>query len=264
MNKTFIIQLAGQYFQVEPIYDYVEEYCRDYVISEYRKSDELNSGEENVIKIKIFQSDIVYEREKSASEDIKEGIPIRQFSDAYLETLAVYRKIAELMPLSNILLFHGSVVAVDGKAYLFTAKSGTGKSTHTELWRKYFGEKAIMINDDKPLLKVTEEGVFACGTPWDGKHRLSTNITVPLMAICILSREKKNTIRKITSSEAFPMLMQQCYRPMNTLALTKTLNVLDRLKENVCFYQLGCNISQEAVEVAYKGMQNTMKQRRTH
>lgn len=127
-----------------------------------------------------------------------------EYTDAYLETLAVYRKIAEWMPMYNTLLFHGSVIAVDGKAYLFTAKSGTGKSTHTRLWREYFGERAVMINDDKPLLRITQEGVFAYGTPWDGKHRLSTNISAPLAGICILRRGNDNSIRMITGTRSLP------------------------------------------------------------
>lgn len=140
------------------------------------------------------QSDIEYEREKSALEDRKEGLPIRNFPDSYLETLAVYRKFAENLLAYDTVLFHGSVVAVDGIGYLFTAKSGTGKSTHTRLWREYFGERAVMVNDDKPLLQVTENGVIVYGTPWDGKHHLSNNISVPLKAICILTRAEENHI----------------------------------------------------------------------
>lgn len=138
--------------------------------------------------VQICPSDISFEKEKSAHEDEIEGIPVRQFSDKYLETLAVYRKIARKLLEFDTLLFHGSVVAVDGTGYLFTAKSGTGKSTHTRLWRQLFGSRAVMANDDKPLLKITDNGVIAYGTPWNGKHRLGSNISIPLRAICILGR----------------------------------------------------------------------------
>ena len=94
----------------------------------------------------------------------------------------------------DTILFHGSVIAVDGIGYLFTAKSGTGKSTHTRLWREYFGDRAAMVNDDKPLLKITDSSVIAYGTPYNGKHRLGTNISVPLKAICILTRAADNHI----------------------------------------------------------------------
>ena len=103
--------------------------------------------------VETMLTDIAYEREKSAREDEKAGVPVRRFPDWYLETLAVYRKIAEKMPDYDALLFHGSCVAVDGAGYLFAAKSGTGKSTHTSLWRELLGERAVMVNDDKELCR---------------------------------------------------------------------------------------------------------------
>ena len=205
--ESFTIRLAGQYFTICPVYDYIREYCKDYIVADITGQSGIDDGDteytssgvgdittESVTRITITQSDIDFEREKSAREDIKEGIPIRHFSDAYLETLAVYRKIADYLLSCNTLLFHGSVIAVDGEGYLFTAKSGTGKSTHTRLWREYFGERAVMVNDDKPLLHITDSGMTAYGTPWDGKHRLSTNTAVPLKGICILTRDTTNHI----------------------------------------------------------------------
>ncbi len=119
---------------VTSLYDEVHRLCADYRIP----------GPAADFSVKISRSDIDYERMKSAREDEIEGIPIRQFSDGYLETLAVYRRIAEKMPEYRTLLFHGSCVAVDGAGYLFTAKSGTGKSTHTRLWREMLGNRAAM------------------------------------------------------------------------------------------------------------------------
>ena len=174
-GRSFTIQLAEKRIHIRPLYAMIKEYCKDYIVAD-------DTEDAMCFHIATTQSDIDFEREKSAREDIKEGIPIRRFSDAYLETLAVYRKIADHLLSCDTLLFHGSVIAVDGEGYLFTAKSGTGKSTHTRLWREYFGERAVMINDDKPLLRITDSDVTAYGTPWDGKHRLSTNTAVPLRA----------------------------------------------------------------------------------
>lgn len=175
------------------------------------------------------------------------------YSDAYLETLAVYRKIAERMPAYDTFLFHGSAIAVDGAAYIFTAKSGTGKSTHTRLWREMLGERAVMVNDDKPLIRVHPDGAATVyGTPWDGKHHLSSNIAVPVRAICILERAQENRIREISKAEALPMLLQQTYRPADPAALAKTLTLIDRL--NVKLYRLGCNMEKEAAEVSYNAM----------
>ena len=175
------------------------------------------------------------------------------YSDAYLETLAVYRKIAEKMPDYDTFLFHGSAVAADAQAYIFTAKSGTGKSTHARLWRDLLGDRAVMVNDDKPLIRVHADGsATVYGTPWDGKHRLSSNIAVPVRAICILERSPENHIREITKAEALPMLIQQTYRPADPAALAKTLTLLDWL--NVKLYRLGCNMDISAAELSYHMM----------
>ena len=154
----------------------------------------------------------------------------------------------------NTVLFHGSVVAVDGVGYLFTAKSGTGKSTHTRLWREYFGNRAVMVNDDKPLLHIADT-VTAYGTPYNGKHRLGTNTSVPLKAICILTRAEDNHIEAITREQAYTMLLQQVYRPADMLKMTKTLELVDRLADSVKLYRLGCNMDISAAKIAYEGMQ---------
>ena len=180
------------------------------------------------------------------------------FSDSYLETLAVYRRIAEKMPDFDTILFHGSCVAVDGVGYLFAAKSGTGKSTHTRLWRQVFGDRAVMINDDKPMIRAGSEGespvIF--GTPWDGKHHLSTNTCVPLKDLCILERAGENTIRALSPREAYPLLLKQVYRPMNMPAMEKTLCILDRLMTSVGLWRLGCTIDPQAACIAYNAFQN--------
>lgn len=154
----------------------------------------------------------------------------------------------------NTILFHGSAVAVDGAGYLFTAKSGTGKSTHTRLWREHFGERAVMVNDDNPFLQITENGVFIYGTPWNGKHHLSSNISVPLKAICILNRGVENKICPITKSEAYPMLLQQTHRPMNTEKMQSVFTLLDKMCKHLKLYRLECNMNPDAVTTAYNGM----------
>lgn len=243
MISPFNIEIAGKSVRIEPMYGCIHEYCRGFVTN--KEADTI---------VSISQADIDFERKKSESEDIKEGIPIRHFTDEYLETLAVYRKIADKMLEWETILFHGSVVAVDGIGYLFTAKSGTGKSTHTALWRKLFGERAVMVNDDKPLIKVKESGTIVYGTPWNGKHRLGANMSAPLKAICILERSAENHIEKITADSAYNMLVQQVYRPQDPQKLLKVLQLIDKLSENTELYKLGCNMDISAAETAFKAM----------
>lgn len=240
------ICLCDIIFQINNLYPYIEQYCKNYIYKGSRRA-------EYTITVSI--TDISYEREKSIREDRKEGIPVREFSEDYLETLAVYRKICRYLLDKDILLFHGSVVSVDGVGYLFTAKSGIGKSTHTRYWREYFGDRAVMVNDDKPLLAVKEDRILVYGTPWDGKHRLSTNISVPLKAICILHRGSENSICRIDKKEAYPMLLQQTNRPVGDVAgMNKTLELIDKLSNCVELYSLHCTMNKEAAKIAYEGM----------
>ena len=226
-------EFAGKTVEVNSLNQAVHDYCSAYI-----------SDAPVDFSVATTQADIDYERSRAEHP----GYP-----DSYLEELAVYRKISEKMPYYDTILFHGSVVAVDGAAYLFTAASGTGKSTHVALWRKYFGERAVMVNDDKPLLHIGDV-VTAYGTPYDGKHKLSNRIAVPLKAICILTRASGNSIVPVTKDEAYTMLLQQAYRPNDVFALQKTLALIDKMAGKVELYRLGCNMELEAAKVAYEGM----------
>lgn len=236
-------KLADLVVEISSVYDYVHEMCKDYRTDEPAK-----------YFVRTTQEDCEEEQRISASNAVREGIAVKKYSDQYLETLAVYRKIAELFVEEDIILFHGSVISVDGEAFLFTAKSGTGKSTHTSNWRKVFGDRAVMVNDDKPLLKITDEGVFAYGTPWDGKHHRSTNMSAKLKAVCVLTRSENNHIEKTTLGSQYNIVLQQVYRIKDAAKMKKIFGLLDRMFRVTDIYRLGCNMDEESAVVAYNGM----------
>ena len=236
-------KMADCVIEVNTLYENVHQLCRDY------------ASEEPVdFSVTVTEEDILREKQRSDSEYAYEGLPAPQFSAGQLEETAVYRKIAEIMPDYGAFVFHGSCIAVDGQGYLFTAKSGTGKSTHTRLWRELFGSRAVMVNDDKPLLRVAENGVTVYGTPYNGKHRLGENITVPLRAVCILERAAENKIVRISGTAAYPMLLQQVYRPQNRDAMQKTLALIDCMAAKTALFRLGCNMDISAAETAFDAM----------
>lgn len=204
--------------------------------------------------VQIQRSDLETERQALVQADALEGRAPIAYSEGYLEILAVHRRIAEMLLPRDVLLMHGSAVAVDGEAYMFTAKSGTGKTTHTRLWLRQFGERAVVINGDKPFLHVGQEGVTVYGTPWNGRERMGSNIARPLKAICILTRSETNSIEPVSKKDALPMLCQQIYRPPCPDALRQVLSLIDRLGNSVSLYKLGCNMEPEAAQVAYAGM----------
>ena len=246
---NFSIHIANRVVGISALHDATRQFCKDYLTEEPPE-----------LTVTVTQVDIEYERNKSIREEKMEGIPARNFPDSYLETLAVYRKIADKMLSLDTLLYHGSAIAVDGQSYLFTATSGTGKSTHTRLWREAFGERAVMVNDDKPLLSITDDGVFACGTPWNGKHFLGNNVVLPLKAICILQRGEENHIRPITPAEALPILLQQSYRPNGVCAMGKYMELVDKLANGVSFYLLECNMDPKVALVSYEAMSAERKE----
>ena len=239
--------LAGQIIEIRSKYEAVHKLWSGYV----------SDGEPTVF-VEPTDADMESERAKAVVVARREGRSAIS-SDDVLETLAVYRIVAEALVDHGVFLFHGSAIELDGEAYIFTAASGTGKSTHTALWRKVFGERAVMINDDKPLIRVTPDGAFVLGTPYNGKHRIGTNMTSPLKAICILTRGEQNSINEITFAEAYEMLVQQTYRPRSGKALAETLALIDELKKHARFYRLACNMDPEAAKVAYEGMRGDLK-----
>lgn len=241
-------KLADVAVQITSLYDEVQTMCDSY-----------RTDEEPQLFITTTEADIRFEAQKSDEERREEGLPEYQYSAPYLETLAVYRQLATQILSHNVLLVHGSVIAVDGEAYLFTALSGTGKSTHVRLWRQLFGERGVMVNDDKPLIRVNSSlfplpSSLVYGTPWDGKHHLSNNISVPLKAIIHLQRGAENHIEQITPAEMLPILLQQTFRPSTAQGTLQVMQLLDALSKQVKFYSLHCNMEPEAAQVAYEGM----------
>jgi hypothetical protein len=149
-------------------------------------------------------------------------------------------------------MLHSSAIAIDNKAYLFSAGSGTGKSTHTELWRKYLGEDRVrIINDDKPAIRLVEDKFYAYGTPWSGKSDKNLNIKIPLEGIIFIEQAQENWIEKPNSRQALKLLLEQTLRPQEIKNIDQLLTLLDKLLLGIPVYKMGCNISEEAVKLAY-------------
>lgn len=152
------------------------------------------------------------------------------------------------------LMVHASAVVVDGRAYLFAAASGTGKSTHTNLWLERFGDRAYILNDDKPAIRKTENKWLAYGTPWSGKHDISVNAGVPLAGIAVLERGSVNKIKPLDGIKAVASILKQVNRPREEEYRKKLLAVLDRLIKEVPIWELSCTVSLEAVDVSFGAM----------
>lgn len=156
------------------------------------------------------------------------------------------------------ILLHSSCIVVDGVAYAFSADSGTGKSTHTNLWLKHFGDRAFMLNDDKPAIRLIGDTVYACGTPWSGKYDYSTPTIAPLAGICFLERSEDNWIKPAETNKSIFNIFSQTVRRLEASDMDKLLDNLNMLFKKVPIYQLGCNISNEAVQCSYNAMKKEL------
>lgn len=243
-NKTiFNIEIAGVPVRIECGYAKNKDFFRDY-ITDKEPLFTAAPDEEDLQKI------LTVLRE---TEEFKRH-PNISYSRDFLENNAIHSLLAEKLLNFNVLLMHGSAVVMDGEAYIFTAKSGTGKSTHTRFWLENFKDRAYIINDDKPMLRIEGGSVTVYGTPWDGKHRLSRNTSAPLKAIIYLTRDEKNHIEPYSKKDAFSVIFSQCYRSENRDSIMKIFELEKELLSSVGLYKLGCNTDPSAAAVAYSGM----------
>ena len=224
-------RLAGIPVQMNNRFPELEWLCRDYV-----------TDEDPLITLSVTQAEIEEERAKQA--DI--------FTDGYLETICLYRKLALEMLNHNVFLMHASVIEVDGEGYAFLAHSGTGKTTQTRLWLEHFGPRARVINGDKPLIRVMPDGTFvAYGTPWCGKEGMGCNASVPLKALFLLERSTVPTCEPADQEYSIDRLFHQLLMPEKPEQVMLLLDMVDKLVETVPCYRLRCDMTDDSVTVAY-------------
>ena len=240
---VFHMKIAGQVAAVTSVFDSTRAYFYPYLTEEAPD-----------FSVEITPEDREFEQRASVAEALEEGIRPRVYTGPHLERAAIQRKFAEHLFDRDTLLFHGSTVALDGEAYLFTASCGTGKSTHTRLWREVFGPRAVMVNDDKPFLRIADQGIYACGSPWCGKHGLGSNITVPLKGICILERGPENRIRRIGPGEAMDMLLHQAYCPLDPQKRGRLEALVSRLADRIPLWRMECTKDPGAALVSHAAM----------
>lgn len=189
----------------------------------------------------VSYKDVVKERMVNVSDDDAE----------YLGTGGSFYK--ELLNFDGFRL-HASTVVHNEKAYMFSAPSGTGKSTHTNLWLNMLGDKAYILNDDKPALRLIDDQWYAFGTPWSGKHDISVNNGVPVGGICMLERGKTNEIAPYYGKDAIFELFVQTNRPKAAAYRIKLLELLDDLFRQIPVWKMKCNMELDAAKVAYEAM----------
>lgn len=238
----FTLKLAGVPLSVRALHEATRDFCADWLCDE--------PPDEHVV---LGQADIDAERLRSAHQDERAGRPAHEFSDSYLETLALYRKIAEVMVAHDAVVFHGCVLAVDGRAYVFTAPSGIGKTTHARYWLRMV-EGAYVLNGDKPLLRMRDGMAYACGTPWRGKEGMGVSEDLPLGGICILERAEEPRIASESLAGALGMLVRQTYRPESPAYFVRCVELIGQIGTSVPLWRMGCTLDERCALVSHQAM----------
>lgn len=182
-----------------------------------------------------------YDTSRSETFFTSESFPIMMDSRYMWGSISL----AQLLLPQNAFFIHSSFISANGKAILFSAPCGTGKSTQAALWEKYRG--AEIINGDKAGILV-ENGVYACGVPFCGTSGICKNKTLPLGAIILLSQAPENTVRRLKGIEAVQGVLQNIY--LDLIAPNEQAAVIDLLIEllkTVPVYSFGCTPDENAV-----------------
>lgn len=238
----FDIKMADLFIRIHNKYAFVEQLCSDWTIA----PETVPTVPDMEVRVKL--SEFMEERQTSSGN----------YSKGYCESICIYRNIAKQLHRYQAFVLHASVVSIDGLAYAFLAKSGVGKSTHTRFWLDAFGDRACVVNGDKPIIRYVGGEFRAYGTPWQGKEGWGSNISAPLTACAFLHRAPVNQIRPAVTKEILVHLFHQVLLPKEREAQQVFLDLMDRLIQTVPFYLLGCNLEPQAATVAYEGMQHDM------
>lgn len=227
------VKLAGLAIGIDNKYEYLVGQTREYL-----------TDEAPVFTVSVSEDEITAESDSLGS----------LYQRGYLESIAVYRKIAERLPEYDAFVFHGAVLNVGGVAYAFTAKSGVGKTTHIQLWLSVFGDSVHVLNGDKPIIRFIDGEPYACGTPWRGKEDYGVNEMAPLRGIAFLRRSEENTADVATPEASVMKLITQIYMPTMGDSVARTMVLADRLIRRVRLVDLGCNMNDDAPRVAYAAL----------
>lgn len=144
------------------------------------------------------------------------------------------------------LFLHSSHVRVGEKALLFSAPSGTGKSTQADLWAKYAG--AEIINGDRSLLRKKDGVWHAYGCPMCGTSGIHKQGNEPIHAIVMLSQGTENSVRRLTPGEAFQRMYPEITVPKwNRELVLRAMELLDDVMAHVPIYAFSCTKDESAV-----------------
>ncbi len=229
----FNIKIADIVVSIDNKHSFIEKISKDYIVTNLTPD----------ILVSVSESELEKEREFNTSS-----------SEAFIESVCIYRKIAQELPKYNAFVLHCAAIEYDNSSYCFLGKSGTGKTTHIRLWRSAIGDSVLPINGDKPIIRYINDEFYVCGTPWGGKEMLQRNVMIPLKGLCELSQDKENSISKLSKQKALGCLMSHVFIPNDKQHLENTFSLIAKIVDKIPMRHLNCNISEEAALISFNEM----------
>lgn len=231
----FDILVAGLRVRINHQHEEVKKRCSEYIVPV--------EGEPNAVIA-------------APAEQLQWAWELEQMPAPEAEFYCVHRHLYAQLPQYDAFWMHGCAVEMDGHVYIFTARSGYGKTTHSRLWLKAFGNRARIINGDNPLIRWNGHQFIAYGTPFGGKEGYHVNTSAPLKGICYLTHGEQNSIRRMDPQMAYAQILRDSHRCLTEENSEQLMNLLEKFVHTIPVYQLTCNQDVEAAHVAYEGMQN--------
>lgn len=223
MNQ-FNVKIADVVFRVCANYQETMDYFSDFLTNEMEQE-----------RITIYYEEITA---------LKTEYP--DYTDEMCERAALKYKMDSILVDYQTFALHASALSYKGNAYLFTGLSGIGKSTHSRLWREAFRDEVIMINDDRPYLKLDNDTVYAYSHPQSGKHNIYTNISCPVRVIGKIVRDSSNYIRHVPRSEFFPFFVQQSFTMDKPSMTAKIVSNIRKMSMHIWFFEIHCCLDNKA------------------
>lgn len=231
----FYVKLANINIKITCNYETSRDYYKDYVIQDDKTSE---------FEVSVDRNDLNYVLNLINNSNYSH----KDKQDKYLEILSINSKIAKKLCEYDKFVTHGAAISYKNKGYIFIAPSGTGKTTHIELWKKNLKDVEI-INGDKPIISIDDDGIYIYGSPWSGKENYNKNKKVKLDSIIVIKRATQDRIVDIDKNELFNEILDKIYYSDDK---NKTLELIDKAFKNIKYYKLECTMNNSAFEVAYK------------
>lgn len=235
-----VYEIAGVRFKLTVTDPFTQQYIDAYRVD----------GEDAPETMVITQEDIAFERTIQPNASI-----------GLLTCCAVCRNLSRMLLYRyDGMLVHSAAMLYEGKAYLFVAPSGTGKTTHVMLWKKCMGDKMAILNGDKPFLRRNGDEITVYGSPWQGKEDYGMNASAPLGGVIFVNRDVENSVRHATVPEALQRLALATVLPEDAEGRSKVLDFVDHICKTVPVGMLYCNMEDEAVYTAKSFIDENKKQ----